>query len=255
MKNHPGILDLIQNAFKIFSRSSGNFIAFTLLFFGLGQMFELLDDHIYPVFSFVNDFLIGPALAVGWYYAAKEIKEYNSVTFSAFLEGFKKIGGLIVIYLLEMFLLVVIFALIFLLVIGVSIPFSEMITNPENVLEIFVQQLLENSLFIGGLILLIMPIIYLLGMVFTLASLDYALQSHSIGRSFSKGWQLVQENPGQLLLMLVAFFILGLLGLLAFVIGLLVAIPIMHITLYLFYNSRTQVEPESTDLYEELMID
>ncbi len=87
----------ISQAIQLFKKDIGNFVLFTLVFFAISAVINLI-----PVLGTIAGLIVNPPLAAGYYLVADKIRRGEAYTFNNFFDGFKlHIGNLIVLSLIS----------------------------------------------------------------------------------------------------------------------------------------------------------
>jgi hypothetical protein len=87
----------ISQGIQMFKKDIGNFVLFTLVFFAISAVINLL-----PVLGTIAGIIINPPLTAGYFLVADKIRRGEAYTFNNFFDGFKlHIGNLIVLSLVS----------------------------------------------------------------------------------------------------------------------------------------------------------
>jgi uncharacterized membrane protein len=119
---------------------------------------------------------------------------------------------------------------------GESASYQDLFSvSPMQVFHYFIASILGGLAFVLGLILLIIPGIYL-ATRFSLFPYFIADQKVNALEALQKSWNATQGHVLYLLLFFLAMIGLNLLGLLALVVGLIITIPVSNLALGYVYN-------------------
>ncbi|MFZ1706050.1 MAG: hypothetical protein WAT79_17015 [Saprospiraceae bacterium] len=256
MANRNQIEDAIQDgyefrigyyfskAFEYFKENAGEFIGFTLVYL----IISIVNSFIPYIGTLISLIISGP-LSLGAMIFAHRMNTNQSLEFSNFFDGFKKLLPLFTTYLITLVVYLIISMPIY-FVLGNEF-FSVLSSNdPEQIIEAFSEVSKNSGLFFSVFIIFIYAAVSLRWALAMVYFYDYS-PIEAIKQSFL----IVNKKWIYHLGFLLVCILVGLLGLLALFVGLLVAIPIISIADYVGFSDVTGLGSLSNNEDENISID
>lgn len=245
MANNQNILNAIENgyefrisnyiskAFDIFKTHVGEFIGFMLVYFVISMFTSFI-----PIVGTVIGLVISPALSLGALIVAHRISTNQNVEFSNFFDGFKKLGPLVITYLMTLVIYIALFLPI-VFIIGINVFLEYDSQDPSAALGLF-----ENFRELGWIFVL-----FFLVFLYVVVSLRWSLAlvyfyDYQPLDGIIGSWKLVNIKWFHHLGFLFICGLIALGGMLALVVGLLVAIPVISIADYVGFADVTKLEED-----------
>lgn len=208
----------IRKGFNIFQKKPVLFIGFALVA-GMITTFA----QMVPFIGFIATALVSYPLTAGYYIAARQLDKGNEITFSTFFEGFEYFGNLVAIYLIQVLAIIAL-----LLPFGFSIGISALMgaaSGSEWTLAAV------SSISVVLLLVMMVPVIYLyVSWMFA----PHLVVFHGLGfwEAMETSRKLVQKRWWIVFAFALCLALVFLGGVLALVIGLLVAVPVISLSSY-----------------------
>jgi hypothetical protein len=223
-------MEALSQSWKSITRHIWIFAGFTLVYFFLSSVLSNI-----PVVSFFAS-LLGFVYPVSVFCGLRAVDQYASVSFNDLFDWLPRFGRLLLGYLLLLFSVVLL--LIPLVFVGAYLAGGfEVLADIMNGYEDFSLEVV--LMLIGlGLVLFIPVLILQFSYLFLLC-----FQDHSVGYALVLSWKIGVANFGSLLLFTLSSIGIALLGVLALVIGLLVAVPLIIGMQYYFLRSIYPEQP------------
>ena len=235
--------DYISKGFDIFKQNPGGYIGFAVLFFLISLIVNMI-----PLLGFLIAIVITPPLSVGIAISAHKQEREGSMEFGSFFKGFDYIGQLIVAYII-MLLIYMVVALPLILILGIGF-FSAFATgDPEAIMESY-----QSVAKLGVWLLLIMAIFAYVGVSMRWTNYLIVFHKYDAVSAIKTSWQLVNKRWIWHFLFLLLCGLICLLGVLALLIGLVVAYPIIMAADYAGYADITGLN-RNDDVIDEIGVD
>jgi hypothetical protein len=217
-----------SKGFEYFKERAGEFIGFTVIYMIISMMTSFI-----PVFGTIISLIISAPLSMGALIFTHRMKTEQDIEFSHFFDGFKKFTPLFATYILQI-VIYIILALPLIFVVG-----TEMLINfAAGDMEAFTESseiLGENAGLIFGFTLVFIYIAISLRWSLHLAYFHDYSPVNAIKTSFL----LVNKSWFSHFIFIVLCALAALVGVLALLVGLVVAIPVISIADYHGYASVT----------------
>lgn len=228
--------DYISGAFKQFGNDAGSYIGFTILYFVISMVIGAI-----PFVGTIAGLIVNPPILVGIYIFARLHKKGSVRSFNNFFDGFK---GNWIQYALQSFVTGLIVALAVFVVIA---PFFlttiiELVGNADRLenmqdqeeLQAFMLTLLTGKILLG--ILLAMLVGSAIAVLYVFAPMFIAFRGMTFWDAMEASRKVVSKNYVQFLIMMIVLMLIGFVGVLLCCVGLLVAMPVIYIAIYLAFE-------------------
>jgi len=208
----------LRKGFELFQKKPGLFIVFALV---AGLI--TTTANVIPFIGFIATALLSYPLTAGYYIAARQLDQGNDITFGTFFEGFEYFGNLVAIYLIQVLVIIAL-----LLPFGFSVGISALMGAASG----SDWALLATSSFSVVLLMVMMlPVLYLyISWMFA----PHFVIFHGLGfwEAMETSRKLVQKRWWMVFAFALCLGLVFLGGVLALVVGLLVAIPVISLASY-----------------------
>lgn len=229
-----------SKGFDYFRERIGEFIGFTIVYL----IISLLTGSI-PFFGTIISLIISGPLSLGVVIFTHQLHSGQYPEFSTFFDGFKKFTPLFATYILQMIVYLILASpLIFLLGIELITAFAS--GDMEAVME-------SGDVLVGN-----SGLVFVYSLLFIYIALSFRWSLHlayfhdySPVNAIKTSFLLVNKKFGSQFLFIVLCALAGLLGILALVVGLFVAIPLISIADYLGYAQVTGLDNPGTENMDE----
>ncbi len=245
----------LKGGYDIFNKDPGNIILALIVMGVLSAASNWLFPKIELDFlTSAYSILVDGVLAAGWFYMAHSIATKGKTSVDELFKGFKNNFKDIVVSQL----------LIFLIVIGVSLVFvvaffSEFLTqwmdSGFNSSRVFLNSIEDISTLQVSLLGIFFVVLIYLSLIFLFTNPFIVFYNLSAWEAIKASVKLANKNIGMLIWFSILCFFVALAGVIALVIGLLVAVPVILMAQYVLFeqamdiefpDSRLLVNPEKT---------
>lgn len=235
--------EYISKGFNIFSKNPGGFIGFTLLYLLMSTVISLVPF----IGSLVSSLVIGPALSAGFLLVACKLDRDEPTEFGDFFKGFQYLNQLIVLTLV-----------MDLIVMGSLIPLGVVVY--QTGIFGWYMDLMANPFDAGEMphvpvwtLLLALPAMYL-SIAYVFAIPNVIFQGLGFWEALEASRRIITKNW---FLFLLFFIVLGLIvvaGVIALLIGMLIALPAIFCAQYAAYADIVGIpDGESEDIIDHLV--
>jgi uncharacterized membrane protein len=215
-------------------------------------MFYLLQIGVLalgPLSSFASN-ILWCILAAGFFYTCEKIDKGEPVKFSDFFKGFEKNTRPLIIlgfYLTGILLLYSIFAIAMVVLIG-GLSVVSYLNNLQELMDYFMANLLIG-IFVLSLAVFVPMAVLMMASLFSPALVFF----HDLKPvdAMKKSLHACAHNPMVFLLHGVWFVLFAIIAVIPFGMGLIILIPVVHLTIYYAYRDLFQLDtpkPQVTDL-------
>lgn len=233
----------LSDGLDYFKTQAGYFIGFFVV-----SILMIMVAGFIPVIGTFASQILSATLLVGYFIAARKIKQGNSITFEDFFKGFSSIGQISIIQLILFgFSLVLLMPL---LIYGFSVMFSGIIDGiKDNSFDdnISPQELFELFSVDGLIPLFIITIILLMFMqtIYSFAAVNAHFFKASAWESMEASRKVIQTKFFHFFGLIVVIALINLLGVLCLFIGLLVTVPMSYTIMYAAFDDIMNPDEES----------
>lgn len=209
----------LSKGFEIFKANAGGYIGYAVLYFIISTFVNFI-----PFVNILASLLISPCLVFGFYLVSKSVSTDSSIPpFGEFFRGFDYFGKLVVVTILSG-LAYLVCAIPLIIAVGVS-AFSLQDANPQEILSVLIGGPLFILIFTGC------AFIYL-GVGWVFASMLAVFHDLSAWDALETSRKLITKNWFMVFIFLVLVGIIVMAGMLLFVIGLIVTVPLAFCYIY-----------------------
>lgn len=232
--------EYLSRGWKTFTENPGGYIGFAVLYFVISMFVGLI-----PIIGFLISLFINPPLSVGIPIAAHRQTNENNMEFGNFFKGFDHIGQLVITYLIQ---LVIYMVLAIPVVISIGFGFFALMSDPTNTeaTEEFGRQLLA----MWPVFLIVFLLAAYVGISMRWAFFLVVFHKYDAMDAIRTSWKLVGKNWfvhfGFILLMALVMM----LGLIALLVGIVVAFPVVFAADYAAYADITGLNRENSEIDE-----
>lgn len=232
--------DYISRGWNIFKDNPGGFIGYTVLFFIITIIVQMI-----PLLGFLIAIVVSPPLSVGIAIASHKQEKDGDMEFGNFFKGFDHIGQLIVAYII-MLVVYFIIALPMIFMVGFEMITSFSSGDPEAIMESY-QELAKLGIWF-----------FIFAIIFTYISVclrwtNYLIVFHKYDAvsAIKTSWQLVNKRWIWHFLFLLLCGLIILCGFIALLVGVVAAYPIIMAADYAGYADITGLD-QHDDVIDEL---
>ncbi|MBK8808566.1 MAG: hypothetical protein IPO21_18805 [Bacteroidales bacterium] len=218
-----------SDSFRIFSKYSGLFVGFTLLFI-VAIFVPTLFAKIQVLPSIISSF-INPALLAGLALTVRKIMKDEGVIFNDFFSGFAFLKMLFIRSIVTTIVISGISALIFYYIFG---DFSIMNKNPQDIVDLLLQK--KDEVNFALVFFLFLPIIYL-GVAWYFADFFIVFHNKSFWEAMEMSRRLITKKWFLIFLFVLSVVVVNALGLLVFLVGFLFTFPLTMIATVVLFNN------------------
>ncbi len=235
--------DYISRGFDIFKQNPGGYIGFAILFFIISLIINMI-----PLLGFLIAIIVTPPLSVGIAISSHKQEGEGNMEFGNFFKGFDYIGQLIVAYIIMLVIYFVI-ALPLIIILGFSIFTSFASGDTDAILESY--QAIAN---LGIWVVLFMAIFIYVGVSMRWTNYLIVFHKYDAVTAIKTSWQLVNKSWVWhfLFLLLCGLILIG--GVIALLVGVVVAYPIIMAADYAGYADITGLN-SNNDVIDEIGTD
>lgn len=228
---HPS--KYFSKAWDTFKDYPGHYIGFTILIFMLSMIVGLI-----PFVSQFYSISVGASLGLGFAVFTFMVNTQKDERFERFFGGLKFILPITVVGILQTLLFLLVASPLIYMFKDVVVELMED-SSPEAIIEVM-GNFSGNGLLISMIGLLIM----FLWISLRWAPLLIIFHDYSPIEALKTSWILVNKNIGGHLIFLLLMILVSILGVLAFFVGLLAAIPVIQISEYYGFSEVTGLESD-----------
>ncbi|MBK6363664.1 MAG: hypothetical protein IPL63_16015 [Saprospiraceae bacterium] len=223
----------ISKSFEFFKERAGEFIGFTVVYLIIS-----LITGVIPIVGTLISIVISGPLSLGAVIYTHKMQNDQDLAFAGFFDGFKKFTNLFVTYLFQI-LIYIILAIPLFIMVGFEVLQAVMSGDEESVLEF-------GKIIVGSLsIFAVMGVVFLYVGISLRWSLHLAyFFNYSPLEAIKESFVIVNKRWFAHFGFILFCILIGLLGILALFIGLLVAIPIISISDYIGFAEVTGLNEE-----------
>jgi len=233
---HFNMGDYISGAFKQFGNDAGSYIGFTILYFVISMVIGAI-----PFVGTIAGLIVNPPLLVGIFIFARLHKKGSVRSFNNFFDGFK---GNWIQYALQSFVTGLIVGIAVLIVIA---PFFlttilelvgsagqlQNMREPDE-MQAFLLTMMTGKIVLG--VLLAALVGSAIAVLYVFAPMFIAFRGMTFWDAMEASRKVVSKNYIQFLIMMIVLMIIGFVGVLLCCVGLLVAMPVIYLAIYLAFE-------------------
>lgn len=239
----------LSEGFNYFKTQAGYFIGFFVV-----SILMIMVAGFIPVVGTFASQILSATLLVGYFIAARKIKQGKSIMFDDFFKGFSSIGQISIIQLILFgFSLVLLMPL---LIYGFSILFSGIIDGIKE--NSFNDNISPRELFelfsVDGLIpLFIITIILLMFMqtIYSFAVVNAHFFKASAWNSMEASRKVIQIKFFHFFGLIVVIALINLLGVLCLFVGLLITLPMSYTIMYAAFDDIMEPDDDQEMIEDE----
>ncbi len=222
--------EYIRQAFSIFQKAPGLFIAYAILS-GLIS----LSAQLVPLLGTIAAILVSYPILVGYYLAGHELSRGREVQLSTFFGGFEYFGNLAAVYLIQ-----------FLAVLAVMIPFVLSLGVSAYLGAEFGGEIIAPAIGIPIMLAMLIPLIYL-SVSWIYAPLFVVFNNMGFWDAMEASRKIVHKRWWMVFAFLLALGLIMFGGAIALLIGLLVAYPVAMVAVYISFADITELNTASPE--------
>lgn len=225
----------VAQGWDIFKQNASGFILFFLLYIVITVVLNVI-----PLLGQLANFLISGALSAGFYVVGHKIVNQEPYIFSNFFDGFQKIGQFIVFALLTGLI-----AILIALPLGGAAIITAL-TSGGN---------LDPTVLVGmvgtlGVIALLFVLVFLF-LIYVPCFILFS--NYDTINAIKASFNLVKKNIAGHIVLVLAIIGIALLGVLALGVGILVAAPVIYLTIYAAWRDQVWVNAEEQNIADHLV--
>jgi len=230
--------DYIGRAFKLFGNDAGSYLGYVLLYFIINFVINML-----PFIGGIASLAINPALIAGWYIYARNHNMGHTRGFGNFFDGFKGphwiqliLASLVTSIFVAIAVAIVIVPFFFSTLVDMFSNFSEMreMRDPDD-MRAFAMGMFTGKIVLGIVIAGLLG--SLVAVLYCLAPMFIVFRGMSFWDAMEASRKVVTKNYMQFLVFFIVLIVILVIGTLLCCIGLLVAIPIYYLSLYVAFEA------------------
>lgn len=232
--------EYFSKGYDLFSKNPLGYIGFFMV-----QILFSMVAGIIPLLKNISDFVITPVLTVGFYTASDDLKRRNNDEFGNYFKGFNFFLRIFMSSLITFLMMMLIFSPM-LFIFGSDL-FDAIVTN--DYYEMY-EQIGEALMTYFWLIIILVLILFYCIISFRWANLLIVFHDYTVVDAFKTSWRLINANFMGHFGFLLMCILVGILGLLALGIGLIIAIPLIYIADFLAYAEVTKLFKTDAEIEE-----
>ncbi len=226
--------EYISQGFNIFGKYVGGFIGFIIIYIVITSFLGVI-----PLLGQLISMVVAPPLIMGIYIVAHKIQNEEKPEFGDFFKGFDHFGQLVMTNLV-MYLLILLACIPFMAAVFSSgIMQAVMSEDPAEILD-------ASSNFPVWSVVLLLPVFYLTfayawsNMFVVFFNVDFWTALEASRKVVTKKWLII-------FLFLVVTTFIAMLGVVGFVIGIIVTVPVAMIAIYVAFADVTDLNREQEE--------
>lgn len=245
--------EYISQGFEMLQKQLGNFILFALIYFFISAVVDIIPLQIGSILS---NIVIAPIATAGIYIAAHRLHRGEHIELSHFFQGIDKVGPLVLVTLVGTVITLVSMAPFFAVIDlqGLYNWYQEIIANPE-VFQEDPDYFFEMPTIPIWAYLLLLPALYF-SVAYSFSILFVVFYDMDFWPALESSRKLITKKWFTFFGFSLVMALFMALGLAICCVGLLAALPLMHICYYLAFADITRLndEPEEGERIEDHLI-
>lgn len=231
------ISQYFSKGWNLFKLNAGGFIGFLFVY---GIILSII--NLIPFLGFIINIIISPALTLGWAIMSNKLSNDQGNDFGFFFKGFDKLSELIVAAIIQ-FVITLVIALPMILILIFTVGASALLSATMG---------MDANFGIGGILGL-----FVFGLILAYVTLcmrwTYQLiyfHDYKAMDAITTSFKLVNKRPLQHLGLVVLYFLTGVGGMLALIVGLIIAVPFIYCTDYCAFEDVTGMKLDGEENFD-----
>ncbi len=222
--------EYIRQAFSLFQKAPGLFIVYAILSGLISVSAQLV-----PLLGSIAAILVSYPILVGYYLAGHELSRGREVQLSTFFGGFEYFGNLAAVYLIQ-----------FLAVLAVMIPFVLSVGVSAFIGAELGGEIIAPAVGIPIMLAMMVPLIYLT-VSWMYAPLFVVFNNMGFWDAMEASRKIIHRRWWMVFAFLLLLGVLMMAGMLALLVGVLVAYPVAMVAVYISFANVTGLHAASPE--------